>query len=71
MTWPDNTARHVYAAHRLLSDDAVYFKPLGRGKAVQVDIRGIRGLNGTRCSMGPGELGMIVYLHVSRCTGTT
>ena len=20
--------------------------------------------------MGPGELGMIVYLHISRCTGT-
>ena len=33
--------------------------------------RGIRGFNGTRCSMGPGELGMIVYLHISRCTGTT
>ena len=30
--------------------------------------RGIRGFSGTRCSMGPGELGMIVYLHISRCT---
>ena len=30
----------------------------------------IRGFNGTRCSMGPrGKLGMIVYLHISRCTG--
>ena len=33
--------------------------------------RGIRGFNGTRCSMGRGKLGMIVYLHISRCTGTT
>ena len=29
------------------------------------------GFNGTRCSVGPGELAMIVYLHISRCTGTT
>ena len=26
--------------------------------------RGIRGFSGTRCSVGHGELGMIVYLHI-------
>ena len=33
--------------------------------------RGIRGFDGTRCSTGRGKLGMIVYLYISRCTGTT
>ena len=28
-------------------------------------IRGMRGFSGTRCSMGPGELGVIVYSHIS------
>ena len=32
----------------------------------QVRVRGIRGSSGTRCSVGRGELGIIVYLHVGR-----
>ena len=33
--------------------------------------RGIRGFSGTLCSVGRGELGVIVYLHIPQCTGTT
>ena len=44
----------------------------GRGSAPShPQCRGIRGFGGTRCSVGHGELGMIVYLHIARCTGTT
>ena len=40
-------------------------------RVVRVINRSLRGFSGTRRSVGRGELGMIVYLHIERCTGTT